>query len=422
MATILEEPGTDRRIASLAAEAPGDVVHSHHYNTALHRAVLDNEKIDGRGILERAAAEVAYQRVFEHLARRRKVDEPAQLRAVDEVFRAAGLGSLNLSGVSREGGAVVASASHHAIGWHLKLGRADRPVCVQVGGFLSGALTAVFGRSYEVVETHCAAVKGAECRFAVRLAKEPVDLSPQVLYPLPRRVPVPEHTQGTPVDEAAAADAVLPPLAVAEDGTMQGLGGYLTRFGAEYYNKVSFRYEREVPRALGSKYTNLPSIVLTEAGHQCGFHTLGGLTKGEGWLRDVAPRLINREDWLYALLGVVNRLGWGAWRVESLVPGERLTLRVYDSYEGLGYRLHNGRADKPRCYHARGVAAALMNLVYVGDFSSSPALTPSYYNQLFRSPLSYRALETRCRAFDDPFCEFVVNPMSPSLGSLQLGP
>lgn len=422
MATILEEVPTSRKIASLAASAPGDVVHSHHYTTALHRAILENEKIDGRAIVERAAAEVAYQRVFEYLARNKTQDVPAQLRAVDEVFRAGGLGSLDLSGVTSEGGSVVAASSHHAIGWHLKLGRAAHPVCAQVAGFISGALTAVFGRSYEVVETRCAAVKGSECRFEVRQAKEPVDLSPQVLYPLPRRVPVPEHTEGSPVDEAAAADAVLPPLRAGDDGTMQALGGYLSHFAADYYNKVSFRFEREVPRVLGSKYANLPSLVLTEAGHQCGFHTLGGLTKGEGWIREVAPRLINREDWLYALLGVVNRLGWGAWRVESLVPRQRLTLRVYDSYEGLGYRLHNGRADKPRCFHARGVAAALMNLVYVGDFAASPALTPSYYNQLFRSPLSYRALETRCRAFDDPYCEFVVNPMSPSLGSLQLVP
>ena len=44
-----------------------------------------------------------------------------------------------------------------------------------------------------------------------------------------------------------------------------------------------------------------------------------------------------------------------------------------------------------------------MNLLYVGDVSitDAPELTPSYYNQLFRSPLSFRAAEARCRAIDD---------------------
>jgi hypothetical protein len=56
-----------------------------------------------------------------------------------------------------------------------------------------------------------------------------------------------------------------------------------------------------------------------------------------------------------------------------------------------------------------------MNLLYVGDISARPELTPSCYNQLFRSPLSFRAVETRCHASGDPFCELIANPLSPGL-------
>ena len=90
---------------------------------------------------------------------------------------------------------------------------------------------------------------------------------------------------------------------------------------------------------------------------------------------------------------------------------------MYDGYEAIGYRRFVGRSEAPRCYLARGSAGAIMNLVYVGNISARPELTTSLYNQLFRSPSSYRAVETRCRAMDDPYCELVVNPLSPSLSS-----
>ena len=50
--------------------------------------------------------------------------------------------------------------------------------------------------------------------------------------------------------------------------------------------------------------------------------------------------------------------------------------------------------------------------------TEAPELTASYYNQLFRSPLSFRAAEARCRAIDDPHCELIVNPLSSGLTKL----
>ena len=59
--------------------------------------------------------------------------------------------------------------------------------------------------------------------------------------------------------------------------------------------------------------------------------------------------------------------------------------------------------------------AALMNVLFAGDVLAPPALDQSVYNSLFRSPSSFRAIETRCVARGDEYCEFVANPLSPGL-------
>jgi hypothetical protein len=53
-------------------------------------------------------------------------------------------------------------------------------------------------------------------------------------------------------------------------------------------------------------------------------------------------------------------------------------------------------------------------VLFTGDALAPPVLDQSVYNTLFRSPFSFRAIETRCRAMGHPYCEFVANPMSPS--------
>jgi hypothetical protein len=62
-----------------------------------------------------------------------------------------------------------------------------------------------------------------------------------------------------------------------------------------------------------------------------------------------------------------------------------------------------------------------MNLLAVGDIAARPELTASCYNQLFRSPLSFRAVETRCHATSDPYREFIANPLSPGLSDRMRG-
>jgi predicted hydrocarbon binding protein len=390
------------------------VIHADHYNLALVRTVLTTEQIDARSILETASGEVAFQTLRERGKSEKWRGAKRWLTEAASLFGSTGLGVLDLAAVTEEGGEARVTGSHYTDGWVDRYGPPGQPVCAVSAGYIAGALAAGFSRSYRVVEVACVAQGKPACRFRVT----PLDGEiPFVEEPASFEAPVSLPAPVAPAfDELAVVAALLDVLPSADpEGRIPAFGGTVTRLWADLYNQISYRFEREVPRAMGNKFANLPSLVLVEAGHSCAYHTFGGIMRSEEWRERVVPLLQTREDWLHAAIAVINTLGWGSWRVQALVPGERATIRVYDGYEGTGYRQRFGRATAAKCYFSRGTAAALMNLLYVGDITVAPELTPSYYNQLFRSPLSFRAAEARCRAIDDPHCELIVNPLSAGL-------
>lgn len=392
----------------LTDEAPR-ALHSHHYHAALLRTLREVDRVDSRAILEQTAAEFAFHGLRERWAP--DADVAARLREVSEEFRESGLGRLELVGVSAKGGEIRVVSSHFAAGWKERYGQSKKPVCDVTAGFLGGALAATFGRSFTVMETECSSLGAPFCRFRAAPADGVLPASGE-RYPVSSPLP---DADGDPTwlgEEEVAAALFESPLVADADGRIEGLGGTLTRLWPDFYAKVSQRFEEEVPRAMGAKFSNLPSLLFTEASHLHAFHFLGGVFQSPEWTERVAPRLRSREEWVHAAVSLVSLLGWGVWRVHTLLPGQRLTVRVYDSHEAVGHRRHFGVADVPRCYLARGVVAALMNLLYVGDPFRGQELTSSTYNHLFRSPTSFRAVETRCRAQDDSYCELVANPLS----------
>lgn len=395
------------------------VVHSEHYNLALVRTLLTQERIDARGIVETAVAELSFQSLRERASAERWRGGERWLTEAVSLFRSLGLGTLELPGVGEEGGEARLAGSHFTRAWVERHGRSKQPVCAVVVGFLTGALAAAYGRPYRVVELACGAQGKPECRFRITPLEGEVPFVESAGYdsaPLSVAPPISRD-----FDETAVVTALLDVERGGDpDGRIPAFGSAVTRLWSDFYTRVSYRFEEEVPRALGNKFANLPSLVLIEAGHSCAFHTFGGIMRSPDWRDRVAPLLRSREEWIHAAIAVINTLGWGSWRVQALVPGECATVRVYDSYEAAGYRAELGRAPGPKCYFARGTLAALMNLLYVGEvtITDAPELTPSYYNQLFRSPLSFRAVEARCRAADDPHCDLIANPLSPGLTRL----
>lgn len=210
------------------------------------------------------------------------------------------------------------------------------------------------------------------------------------------------------IDERAVTKAVAGlPLQGNEEGLIPAFGLYLTKHFADYYNRISYGLVGAFIRELPELEEDAISL-LTEAGHVCAFHTFGGIMVSVEWDAVVLPMIETREDWAKGMVGVVNSLGWGRYRLLELVPGERLVLRIDDSYEAAGVLESYGKAAHPRCFLAAGGAAGLMNLLYQGDITKRPALTDEYYNEVFGHPQSFRARETRCLAMGDSHCEIVV--------------
>lgn len=208
------------------------------------------------------------------------------------------------------------------------------------------------------------------------------------------------------IDEQAIITAVSG-LGIAgdEEGMIPAFGLYLTRHMADYYNRISFEAARDLE---GSGLEQDARSVLVEAGHVCAFNTFGGIMKSAEWDAVVRPMIESREGWVYGMAAVVNAFGWGRWKVEELVPDERLRVTVRDSYEATGWLRDYPRSEVPRCYLACGGVAGLMNLLYVGDITKGPELTEDYYVQLFRGGERFLAEETQCIAKGDPCCEFIA--------------
>ncbi len=214
------------------------------------------------------------------------------------------------------------------------------------------------------------------------------------------------------VDERVVTEAVAGlELRGNEEGLIPAFGLYLTKHFADYYNRVSYGL-------LGAFIRELPELeedaiaLLTEAGHVCAFHTFGGIMVSVEWDAVVQPMLETREDWVKGMIGVINALGWGRYRLRELVPDERLVLHIEHGYEAVGVLEDYGRAKHPRCYLASGGAAGLMNLIYQANITQRPALTEEFFQEVFGHPRSFRARETRCLAMGDSLCEIVVERQS----------
>ncbi|MBX3272161.1 MAG: hypothetical protein KF729_17985 [Sandaracinaceae bacterium] len=198
------------------------------------------------------------------------------------------------------------------------------------------------------------------------------------------------------------------PLVGNEEGLIPAFGLYLTRHFATFYNRTSFAL-LHAAEARSPEAAAVARASLVEAGHVCAFNTFGGIMLSQEWEAVVMPMVESTEDWVHGIVGVVNALGWGRWRVEALRGGEELTVSIANSYESEGYLADYPRRDSGGvCFLATGGVAGIMNLVYHGDIAARPALDDAFYQQLFHAPGRFNAREVACRAAGADRCEVVA--------------
>jgi hypothetical protein len=214
----------------------------------------------------------------------------------------------------------------------------------------------------------------------------------------------------TRVDENAIVTALSGmPIVGNEEGMIPAFGVYLTRHYADYYNKISFRFEKALQKAFGDEMSDIAAPLLIEAGHVCAFNTFGGIMKSDEWYGLIHPMLDTREDWVHGMVACVNALGWGKWVVNELVPDDKLVIDIHGSYESVGYKKEYGHGDRCECYLATGAASGVMNLIYHVDISTKPVLDQAFYEKTFKDPNSFGSVEVMCEAKGDPHCRVVVS-------------
>jgi hypothetical protein len=370
---------TDRALASIGGEP--HVFHCHHYNCFLQKSVLDHAGlVDAEALLVRPAAEVVAAELSALSADR---------AMAEELFSTLGFGKLDLSALSAVGGKAQVKGSHYGQGWISKFGHADRPVCHFNAGFVEAAARHLFGAAFTARETRCLG-KGEQTAFPPR----------------------PAGATKTSINEAAIVQACGGlPLGGDAEGNVHAFGVSLTRQYANYYNLLSYRFDRAMSEAAGEAAAEAARLLLVEAGRICAFHTFGGIMESAEWEALIKPQCRTREDWVYGMVAVVNALGWGRWSVAELIPGERLELVVDGSYESNGYLAAFGHSDTPRCYLANGGAAGLMNLLYTADVTKRPDLTPEFYAETFQKPGYFVGEEVACRTQGAPACRFVASKL-----------
>lgn len=389
----------DRHLASIGGEP--HVFHCHHYNCFLQKTILDQAAlVPSRQVLTEAAAEVV-------------AAELAALSAdgatVEALFRQLGFGLLHLDALTAKGGQAKVADGHYASGWVSKFGRASEPVCFFPAGFVEAATRHLFGGAFVVTETACAAMGAPACTFEVKPGGRATLPRPMGMGTLTPFVPRGPAAVSPTVDEAAIIQACGGlPLAGNTAGRIEAFGVSLTRHYANYYNLVSYRFDREMHSVAGEAAAEAARMLLVEAGQVCAFHTFGGIMESAEWEGLIKPMLRSTEDWIYGMVSVVNALGWGRWSVASLQPGRRLELVVDGSYESNGYLAGFGTSTTPRCYLATGGTSGLMNLVYQADIMSRPALTPALYEKTFRDGSLFLSREVECRSMGAKACRFVA--------------
>ncbi len=127
------------------------------------------------------------------------------------------------------------------------------------------------------------------------------------------------------------------------------------------------------------------------------------------WKAIILPMCETTEDWIFGIIEVVNHLGWGKWSILELVPQEKLWLRIYNSYESIGYLSMFGKSDSPIEDLSAGVAQAIMNLVYVAKINEQPQLDARLYEQLFgKDKPNYSCKILKSQAMGEKYTEIIL--------------
>ncbi len=370
------------------------LLHCHHYNISLQETILLPDYIDGYGIQFQAAKETAQSLLSAAVTEKSQTFEQA-----DILFRKMGLGNIDFSNISENGGNVTIPEYHFDLGNKLKNIENTPATFVLASGYIAGVLNFAYGKNFYI------RIKTLEkpFRFECRAADYNNDLIVEDFGNGESYITIDSvQNDKDPINEFFLNN--LP--AENDKGIIDAFGVLLTYLPASYYNKIAFRFEEAMEEAGG--FEGLAEPLLVEAGHICGFNTLGRIMESQLWDEQIRPHLKTKTDWVRAITAAINAFGWGYWQITDIDSQKKVTLRVYNSPEAVGYKQEFGVSNRNRCYMINGVSAAVINLIFLGNIETKPLLDDNFYHELLSDNNSFQCTEERCIAQGDDFCEFTI--------------
>lgn len=436
-------PERNEKTGIMTIESENVVFHCNHYNRFLQLIVEDCHYIKKEPILLDSAAEISYRQFSKIFQKNEDWDIQQKLECAETIYRFCGFGDLHLLPAKSilEKNPIVVSERHSHYGEALRLNYGKRTVPGEFFdlGYAIGAISAsinqrVSGRIASRESDETISMGGGKTNFYLSISKDQELFSTDFQKEIPYQETIADRSFALHINEEEIIHAVSSmPLFGNENGLIPAFGVHLTRHYADYYNLVSFRFEKALEEALNThKYLcemlwyeypslffykekfvhlqgkELAKTLLIEAGHICGFNTMGGIMRSDPWYQLVVPQLRKKEDWIAGIVACINALGWGIWRIAELKPNERLVMRAWYPYESLGHLRIFGKADHPVDYLMAGVCASLMNLLYTADITEKPDLTLDFYYKANRSRDGFWGTQTRCVAMGDEYSEIVV--------------
>jgi len=392
------------------------VAHCNHYNCFLQKTLLSQTSLEMHPVMVDVASMLFFITFAYAFGSNWTVEH--RLAYIESFLKARGYGNPNVTAAEHTD-TITASASHHSESYLSKFGEQDTPQDPFLTGALQGALTAAYGRDVEVEQTQCMATgtdqnawvithhsdRREQVRHYLQEA-ERLQSNRKALTPSTR----PRDLPALPVMEAARNMELL---GDPEQGLIPAFNVYLTFIPSLYYNICSQIFVQRIQdngmaRSLGRR-------LLREAGHVCGFYTLGNvLLSSEYATLRTSHFGPNPDEWesMAALFGVVNAFGWGYWELEALAE-DHLHFTVTNSYEAYNYHEYFGvdHADEPVCMLHQGGGAAVMNALRYGDILNYPgAIDQSYINSVFQDSDGFQCTEESCAAINglETSCTFHV--------------
>ncbi len=392
--------------------------HCHHFNLFFDQTIDDAiGPVLGNKLRTQAAHDAAYLYLKGLVAGLPATTPSEQLDLASSVFAAMGHGRLDLA-IPLQGGEVKGQNLHYGHAWQEKYGEnisRKNPTDAFAAGFAAAAHEIAYqlpAGSRHCTEEECTAVNHRDCKLTISPGTDRFTPSGSSIASNRRLMGQPSHGIMEQAVENIANQ--LRDFLIDVEGDKRGLvdafGVFVTMHLPNYYNHCANRtlklIARDKPAALG-----VFRALLTESGHVCAFHTIGGILSSPEWEAMVGPIRGEPEEILVGGLAIARALGFGRWATEEFVQGQRLVLTASGTYESMyPQRLIANRANGEDpggcCFLFQGGGLGLMELMHRIDWSSKPMFAELYPKM--RRDLPWRVEETQCLSRGDDVCRVVV--------------